>query len=257
MKLNSLTTTLSTIALTATALIGIAGQAQAITFAGTSAGEFGNPLTPDPTSVYSVTSQGIGTNNRLTWGTSNSNSTTVDAGSNYVQYDGVGFSTELDAAFNVGDLTYFNGATFNSFDGDFPLDITLNIASPGGIPSTTYDFNFNILNTSNTTGNPVLDGDKLQFSAALSPQTFNYNGVSYTLQLLGFSTNGGDNILTEFNSPENSTANASLYAKITADPTQSVPEPATIAGLGLLGIYLVTRRQGHKAQAAKVLASLK
>lgn len=147
MKFNSLTTTLSTIALSATALIGIVGQAQAITFAGTSAGEVGNPLTPDPTSVYSITSQGGGTDNRLTWGTSNPGGATVDAGSNYVQYDGVGFSTDLDMAFNVGDLTYFNGTTFNNFDGNFPLDITLNITSPGGIPSTVYDFNFNILNT--------------------------------------------------------------------------------------------------------------
>lgn len=252
MKFKSLATTLFTVALSTTALLDAASQAQALTFTGKSSGKFGAPLTPDSTSVFSITNQNGETNNRLTWGTSNSTGTKVDAGSNYVEYDGLGFSTAVDQAFNVGNLTYFNGSTYNSFDGDFPLAISLNFTSPGGINSSDYNFKFNILNTPNNTGNPVLDGDKLRFSADLSPQTFSYSGVNYTLQLIGFSQDAGKTILKEFNSPENSTARASLYAKITAAPTKSVPEPGTMAGMGLLGLYFVARRQGQKAKAVSL-----
>ncbi len=99
-----------------------------------------------------------------------------------------------------------------------------------------FNYTFNILNTPNTTGNAVLDGDKLIFSAnGLTSDSFNFGGVDYTLQLIGFSSDGGNTFVSEFNSPEGSVAEAMLYAQITR---ADVPEPTAVFGLGLLGVYL-------------------
>ena len=53
--------------------------------------------------------------------------------------------------------------------------------------------------------------------------------------LMGFSSDGGNTFVSEFDSPEESIAEAMLYAQIRA---KSIPEPTTIAGLGLFGVYL-------------------
>ena len=76
----------------------------------------------------------------------------------------------------------------------------------------------------------------------LTDDTFNFDGVDYALKLMGFSSDGGDTFVSEFYSPEESIAEAILYAQIRATSipksTKSIPEPTTIAGLGLVGVYL-------------------
>lgn len=68
---------------------------------------------------------------------------------------------------------------------------------------------------------------------------------------MGFSSDGDQTIVSEFNSPEGSTAKASLYGKITpvTPPTQqSVPEPGSIMALCVLGIYavfVIAREKAH------------
>ncbi len=102
-----------------------------------------------------------------------------------------------------------------------------------------FNYTFNIFQTLNTTGDPVLDGDILTFNAnGSTSDSFNFGGVDYTLKLAGFSSDGGNNFVSVFNSPEDSVANATLYAEITAANNVDVPEPTTIFGLGLLGVYL-------------------
>lgn len=216
-------------------------SAQALTFTGSSAGQFGLPINPGVGTVQALSNQGGGTNNRLDWGTPLSGSF-----SNYVQFDGSSsFSTSTDTLFKVGDLTYRNGATLNNFNGNFPLSTALNFSDPTGV-SKTFSYLFNILNTPNSTGNPVLDGDKLKFSTAgLTSDTFNVGGTNYTLQLLGFSTDGGTNIISEFNSPEGATANAGLYGKITAAP---IPTPALLPGLIGLGVAALRKRKAEAAE---------
>ncbi len=222
-------------------LVGFQNQAQAATFAGSTSAQWGTPLTPSPTSVISITSHNGNTNNRLTWGETDPNKFT-----NYVQFDGTTFSAGVNSLFNLGTLSYRNGSTYtySNFDGDFPLQIALSLTLPFA-SGESFNFLFNILNTPNTSGNPVLDGDRLRFSTAgLSSQKFNYQENDYTLQLMGFSTNGGKTIAKEFNSPEGSVAIASLYGKIISDPKSvTVPEPASFAGLSLLGIYFAGRRR--------------
>ncbi|MGK7918853.1 MAG: choice-of-anchor K domain-containing protein [Trichodesmium sp.] len=221
---------LPTLIATTTMLFATTGKVEAITFAGTSSGSWGLPA---GTFGAFISNEDGGTNNRLTWGTPIYGSVT-----NYIQYDGLGFSTDVDTLFAVGDLTYRNGAVFTSstnFEGDFPLEVELSFTNPFN-NAENFNYTFNIEQTLNTTDDPVLDGDKLRFSAnGLTSDSFNFAGVDYTLQLIGFSSDGGNTFVSEFNSPEDSVAEAMLYAQITR---ADVPEPTTVFGLGLLGVYL-------------------
>ncbi|MGD1704983.1 choice-of-anchor K domain-containing protein [Dapis sp. BLCC M229] len=217
---------LPTLIATTTMLLATTGKVEAITFAGTSSGSWGLPVVSAGAEFLS--NENGGTNNRLTWGIPPASSF-----KNYVQYDGLGFSTGLNTQFAVGDLTYRNGSTFNSFNGDFPLEVKLSFTNPFN-SAENFNYIFNIFNSPNITGDPVLDGDKLKFQAnGLTSDTFNFGGVDYTLNLIGFSSDGGNTFLSEFNSPEGSTAEAMLYAEIV-----DVPEPTAVFGLGLLGVYL-------------------
>jgi len=232
---------LSTILLTTNILLNFQPGAQAVTFTGETSGNWGLPNTENPNAVVSLSSEDGGTNNRLTWGISEK-----PKKNNYVQFDGMDFTTAPNSIFKLGELTYQNGSTFvdTNFDGDFPLHLELSLTLPF-TSEQFFDFSFNIFNTPNTTGDPVLDGDRLRFSTAgMSSQTFNSEGIEYTLQLIGFSTDDGETIVNEFNSPESSIAEASLYGTITfVPPPASVPEPSAIVGFSVLSLYLATRQQ--------------
>jgi hypothetical protein len=217
-------------------------SAQALTFDGSSSGQFGAPLTPG-SSTFSLSNQDGGTNNQLDWG-----DPVPDSFSNFVKFNSANFSTTPDAAFNIGKLTYRNGSSFagSNFNGDFPLLVALNFTNPASV-NPTFNYLFNILNTTNT-GDPVGDSDRLRFSTAgLSSNSFNVGGVDYTLQLLGFSNDNGTTIINEFLSPENATATANLYGKIT---TTNVPTPALLPGLIGLGATAWRKRRNAATAAA-------
>lgn len=255
-QFNLSATKLSAITLTASAFLGVAGQVQAFTVSGTSSGSWELPVPQDRSGYEWLSNQNSGTNNRLTWGVGAPGSF-----SNYVQYDGVNFNSNLNSLFNLGNLSYRNGSTYGyttfasdrgKGDADIPLSIALSLASPSPV-TLSFNFLFNILTTPNVTGNPVLDGDRLRFSmAGATSQTLNYGGMAYTLQLIGFSSDGGKTVVSEFNSPEETTATASLYGQITGVelPKESVPEPITFVGtgLGLLGMRLVSARRSKNTK---------
>lgn len=85
----------------------------------------------------------------------------------FVQFDGAPFTTPTNMLFNLGKLTYKNGV--NAEDSPRSIDTTLNInlsiTQPENSPQT---FNYAIKNqaTNNTTGDAVLDADRLTFSGA-------------------------------------------------------------------------------------------
>ncbi len=220
---------LPTLIATTTMLLATTGKVEAITFAGTSSGSWGLPLVS--AGAESLSDENGGTNNRLTWGIP----PTVEFFRNYVQYDGLDFSTGVNTQFAIGDLTYRNGSTYNSFNGDFPLEVELSFTNPFN-SAENFNYTFNIFNSPNITGDPVLDGDKLKFQAnGFTSDSFNFGGVNYTVKLIGFSSDGGNTFVSEFNSPEESTAKAMLYAQIIR---ADVPEPTALFGLGLLGVYI-------------------
>ncbi len=213
-------------------LVWAVAPAQAFTFTGTASGQFGLPTTPGFGSDVFLSSEAGGVNNRLTWGVG-----IPETFSSFVQFDSEApFSTSVDSIFKVGNLTYRNGTTLavSGFDGDFPLSIQLNFTDPAGL-NESFSYLFNILNTDNSTGDPVQDGDILRFSAAgVSNGSFSFGGINYTLALLGFATDdAGTNIINQFNSPEGATATAGLYGKITAvpEPPEPIPTPALLPGL--------------------------
>lgn len=184
----------------------------ALKFTGESFGIFGPPVNPLRTTVFDITDENGGIENRLTWGRPASGSF-----SNFIQFDGKEFNTGLNQLFYLGELTYRNGTVLNNtnFQGDFPLEISLSFSDPVD-REESFEFLFNIFETSNTTGDPVLDGDILRFSnAGLAQETFSFNGNLYTLELFGFQTDDGEYTTRgQFNSPEETVANASLFGKI-------------------------------------------
>ncbi len=224
--------------LTAIALFSIVTPVQAFSATGVSQGSWGMPSNPSGSTFLS--SKNAGSNNRLSWGVPAEGSF-----SNYVQFDGVSIDASLNQPFRVGNLTYRNGTVSDSFDGDFPLNVTLELNSPTNI-SQSFRYDFNIFNTPNSTGDPVLDGDILRLSVSgVSSQSFQVDGQYYTLQLLGFSRDQGMTLLNEFRSPEGFVDRASLYGQIVA--AEAVPEPMTIAGLALAGVGLAAARLRRKS----------
>lgn len=228
---------LPTLIATTTMLFATTAKVEAISFTGTSSASISLPA---GTYGASLSNEDGGTNNKMTWGTPVNGSFT-----NYIQYDGLGFNTGLDTLFAVGNFIFRNGTVWgnsNNFTGDFPLDVKLSFTNPL-VGDEQFQYTFNYEATTNIHNDPVLDADILKFPTnGFTSDTFNFDGVDYTLMLMGFSSDGGNTFVSEFDSPEESTAEAMLYAQIRATsipkPTKSIPEPTTIAGLGLFGVYL-------------------
>jgi hypothetical protein len=130
------------------------------------------------------------------------------------------------------------------------LSVTLNFSEPA--VNASFNFSFGIDEPFNTLPCPYFSitpcSDKITVSNALAPQAFTINGVDYTLQLLGFGNTPNEAPNSEFIAQEDMTNSRFLFGKITAASSgRSVPEPTTLAGLALLGIYFIARRHCQKA----------
>ncbi|WP_261251546.1 choice-of-anchor K domain-containing protein [Laspinema olomoucense] len=156
--------------------------------------------------------------NRLRLGTP-----TAGDSESYVEFTGLPFNTATNVVVPLGTLTYRNGLTESGTEpkGNLDFNLSLELNKPTSL-STSFNFTFNNIVTSNTTGDPVLDGDILRFASnGLSRDKIDTNGTNYTLELLGFFQNG--NTKAEFNSPEQTTATATLFGQITIPDSQLLP----------------------------------
>ncbi|HEY9651653.1 MAG TPA: choice-of-anchor K domain-containing protein [Coleofasciculaceae cyanobacterium] len=243
MKLNLVTTALSSVALASLVSLTLSSNAQAQTFAGNSSGTWGDP---NPGANTSPQFSGVGTNT-FTWGDPNG----FGVGANQLIFNGNTFSAGIDTLFQVGDLTYFNGTTtIGTTVASVPLNVQLAFATPS-VFSEVFSFDFNLVSTPNT-GTPEQNADSVYPISSFGSRSFSFGGTDYTLQLTGFSQDGGATTVSEFRVLEGATTTAAVFGRITAAPSKDVPEPATIGGLGLLGVYLMSRRRGQQDKATSV-----
>jgi hypothetical protein len=170
----------------------------------------------------------------------------------------------------LGNFTHFNFPVFPPFLQSVELLISADIKVNGidqGVHS--FVFNFNHDETPNggppggpftgtcpfpTPGSPNGSGinmngcaDQVTVSSTQFQQTFTVGGVAYTLDLLGFSQDGGATIANQFQTIENFTNVAGLYADVHTASAQ-VPEPNSLAlvGLAMLGVVGFLRRRSKR-----------
>lgn len=181
---------------------------------GVSTGAFFEPTDITSDSVLEITSVNGDTNNRFEWGTA-----VDDSFTSLLQFDGGDFfGAKPEEAFKIGQIFYRNGTIVSDsgFDGEFAFSVELDI---DGVDDDNdpdpFVYLFDILNTENTTGDPVEDADVLRFSSSgLTPQTFEFEEDTFTLELLGFSQDGGQTFTQGFDSPEEGFDIANLYGRL-------------------------------------------
>ncbi|MEH2240060.1 choice-of-anchor K domain-containing protein [Nostoc sp.] len=232
-------TAISSFFVSATAAFGFSGQAHALTFSGISNATWGEP-TPgsiDTNPIYT----GVG-NNIFTWGdpnvcppSPNPPSGCTTTGSNKLTFNGNSFSTDINSGFKIGDLTYFNGTVVQGTSVEFvPLNLNVSFSPTVGI-SQVFDFNLHLVNTPNEATDPENNADFVFIDTNLSDRSFTFEGNKYTLELTGFNP---DFPQISIKGLEGATTTTAIYAKF-----KTIPEPATVAGIFLLGIYMISRKK--------------
>jgi hypothetical protein len=238
MKLSSVFITTLSVAVTALTALGFSSQAQALTFSGNSSGAWGEP-TPGSINTNPIFS-GVGTNS-FSWGDADDFGT----GPNRLTFNGDSFSSEIGSLFKIGDLTYFNGSVTPNTSVDFvPLNLHVSFNDRVNV-SEVFDFNFQLVNTPNDSPNPADNADFVYVGKNFGDRNFTFADKKYILELTGFRETGSTTDVSEFRVLEGKGTTAGIFAKITEVPsdTKTIPEPGAIAGLSLLGIYLISRRK--------------
>ena len=152
-------------------------------------------------------------------------------------------------AFKLGDLRHYNNP-INANTAATSVNLGLATTVAGAAPANqNFSFQFLIDETTNsgtcsyptTPGNPC--ADRITFQNLTLDQFFTIAGINYTLALIGFSNDSGATTQSYFDSQEGGSNDIGLYARLT-EATQ-VPEPGSLAllGLGLAGLFAISRRK--------------
>jgi hypothetical protein len=244
MKLSSVFgITLSTFAITAVAALGLSSQAKALIFSGDSSGTWGEP---DPGAYNKKPMyKGVGTNT-FEWGESHPKNPKFGTPANSLVFKGTSFASDFDSVFKIGDLSYYNGTVslYTSVK-EVPLKLRLSLKNPAAIEED-FDFNFNLENTENNPNIPISDianADNVFPTPTFANRSFSYSGKQYTLELTGFIEEGSSTSAKKFRVREGAKTTAAIYGRINVvPPTVKGPEPGVVAGLSLLGFYVVIRK---------------
>lgn len=203
--------------------------------------------------VYSYGQRDTG-ENQVRWGSPAYSNSLFDK-------SGLGFAGVGSTSFNSGDifelgtLSHFNNPIWGgTAAASTDLAINLDFAELG---SQTFNFTLEIDETPNIAGTCVYSSDtacadKISWTNAISDQSFSIGEQAYTLELLGFRNTPDSAIVTDFISQEGGTSQASLYGRLNAltptTPAASVPEPATLSGLAVVGLALASRSRRNKSK---------
>jgi hypothetical protein len=220
--------------------LALASTAKAIDFSGTTSATWSTPSPNNAVTQFS----GVGTNTFVTGQSANS------LPANTLTFTGNTFTTALDSLFKIGDLSYYNGVTLSGSDvNTVPLQIQLGLSNPAGLSqSFIYGFQFDI--TPNF-GDRETNADRLIPLNTSAIGNFVVDGLSYTLQLGGFSQDGGGTIVPNFKAYENESTQGAIYGKITQDSRVvpvlpiTTPEPSIL--IGLFGIGAMVSQFGKRS----------
>jgi len=214
-------------------LLSAAGSAQALTInVSVIQAAWGNVVIDDPNTLA-----GVGTN-EITW-----NMPSSDGDHSSFRFDSsAALSTQMNTAFSLGEFTYANypvlGESLDSaelyMNAVLNIDGTVITANPLSVP-----FSLHLL--SGNCGNPNCTRDQVKLKGTKSIGIFNVGGMEYSLDILGFMTNGQlKNVLHVF---DNDQSTASLIAQFTA---VAIPEPGTFGLLlgGFSALLWIRRRPG-------------
>jgi hypothetical protein len=222
-------------------VLALASTARAIDFSGTTSATWGTPSANNILTQFS----GVGTNTFVT------GRSTSSLPADTLTFTGNSFTTALDTAFKIGDLNYYNGTVFTGTGVDtVPLQIQLGFVNSAGL-AQVFGYEFMFDGTVNTSDREA-SADRLIPLNTSAIGSFVVDGLSYTLQLGGFSQDGGATIAPNFKAYENESTQGAIYGKITQDirvapPVTTTPEPAAI--LSLLGLAAIGHRVRYRSIA--------
>ena len=125
------------------------------------------------------------------------------------------FDVSFNKPFEVGMLSYFNGSIWmDTAVESVPLQIQLDLDSPTD-QTKNFKFDLKLETVADCSPDPEDWKDFVYFPDVLPNETFDYGGKKYTLEVLGFSKDGGKTLENRFRVQEQEADSAGLYAKIT------------------------------------------
>ncbi|KAF3883799.1 MULTISPECIES: choice-of-anchor K domain-containing protein [Nostocales] len=242
MKLSSvLTTAVSTLTVGVVTVLGFSSQALGLTFFGDSRATWGEPIIYPGSVNTNPRYTGVGTNT-FTWGDGQPKDPIYGTPANELTLKGNSFQAQENSVFKIGDLTYFNGTVPQGTNVDsVSLSLNLSFSEPFQF-SEVFQYELELENTTNE-GDREKDADSVVVKNTFSDRSFSFGGNDYLLELIGFSQDGGNTTVKKFRVYEDDEITAGIYARITRiTPPKTVPEPASLAGLSVLSIYLLSRK---------------